>query len=183
MTIGNGIERSSLFFWDQESGCWALEGQSSFEEDHGPSPYVQIYSFAPPAPCQGKSCCPCQAQGKRELTLRNPRSGTSPSGTSRCACRCHQQGGKPYQVLASRAVHPMGPFQGQNCINKEIVNIIYICSVNLSVVHCNLAAFAAKYPEFFSHFFKSTQGRKAQSRGFYFQISRNLSYLLTLSIR
>ena len=59
----------------------------------------------------------------------------------------------PSTVLASRAVHPMGPFQGHNCINKEIVTIIYTCGVNLSVVHCNLAAFAAKYPEFISHFF------------------------------
>ena len=40
------------------------------------------------------------------------------------AGRCHQQGGKPYQVLASIAVHPMGPFHGQNRINKEIVNLI-----------------------------------------------------------
>ena len=30
----------------------------------------------------------------------------------------------------------MGPFQGQNQINKEIVNLIYIWGVNLSVVHC-----------------------------------------------
>ena len=92
--------------------------------------------FAPPAPCQGKSCCPCQAQGKRELAWRNPRSWTSPSGTWRCACRCHQQGRKPYQVLASRAVHPMGPFQDQNRIKNEIVTLIYVCGVNLSVVHC-----------------------------------------------
>ena len=32
----------------------------------------------------------------------------------------------------------MGPFQGQNRINKEIVNIIYTCGVNLSVVHCTV---------------------------------------------
>ena len=53
------------------------------------------------------------------------------------AGRCHQQGGKPYQVLASRAVQPMGPFQNQNLINKEIVYLIYMCGVNLSVVHCS----------------------------------------------
>ena len=76
--------------------------------------------------------------GKRELAWRTPRSWTSPSGTWRCACRCHQQGGKPYQVLASRAVHPMGPFQGQNRINKEIIKLIYMCGVNLSVVHCTV---------------------------------------------
>ena len=54
------------------------------------------------------------------------------------AGRCHQHGGKPYQVLASRAVHPMGPFQVQNSINKEIVNLIYMCGVSLSVVHCRV---------------------------------------------
>ena len=44
--------------------------------------------------------------------------------------------GKPYQVLASTAVHPIGPFQGQNCVKKEIVTLIYMCGVSLSVVHC-----------------------------------------------
>ncbi len=32
----------------------------------------------------------------------------------------HQEGGKPHHVLARGAVHLMGPFQGQNRINKEI---------------------------------------------------------------
>ena len=30
----------------------------------------------------------------------------------------------------------MGTFQDQNRINKELVNLIYTCGVNLSVVHC-----------------------------------------------
>ena len=79
--------------------------------------------------------------GKRELAWRTPRSWTSPSGTWRCACRCHQQGGKPYQVLASRAVHPMGPFQGQNRNNKEIVNLIYMCGVNLQYLSCTVGIY------------------------------------------
>ena len=32
----------------------------------------------------------------------------------------------------------MGPFQGQNRINKEIIKLIYMCGVNLSVVHCTV---------------------------------------------
>ena len=41
-----------------------------FEEDHVPAPDVQIYSFAPPAPCQGKSLHPCQAR-KKGTGLKN----------------------------------------------------------------------------------------------------------------
>jgi hypothetical protein len=33
----------------------------------------------------------------------------------------HQKGGEPHQVLARGAIHPMGPFQVQNCFNKELV--------------------------------------------------------------
>ena len=32
----------------------------------------------------------------------------------------------------------MGIFQGQNQIKKEIVNLIYMCGGNLSVVNCNV---------------------------------------------
>ncbi len=38
---------------------------------------------------------------------------------------CHQEGGQPYQVLARGEVNPMGPFQGQNRINKEIIQPKY----------------------------------------------------------
>ncbi len=37
--------------------------------------------------------------------------------------------GKPQQVLARVAVHPVGPFQGQNCINKEIFKHKYTCDL------------------------------------------------------
>ena len=36
----------------------------------------------------------------------------------------------------------MDTFQGQNRINKELVNLIYTCDVNLSVVHCRSTTLA-----------------------------------------
>ena len=39
-------------------------------------------------------------------------------------------------VLASRAVHPWALFRAKIDINKEIVHLVYMCGVNLSVMHC-----------------------------------------------
>ncbi len=33
----------------------------------------------------------------------------------------HRKGREQHQVLARGAIHPMGPFQAQNCLNKELV--------------------------------------------------------------
>ena len=85
------------------------------------------------------------------LAKENPDVPVKPSGIhAQDAGRCHQQGGKPYQVLASRAVHPIGPFQSQNRINKEIVILIYMCGVNLSVVHC-IRGLACSYDQLSHH--------------------------------
>jgi hypothetical protein len=37
------------------------------------------------------------------------------------AAQCHQEGKESHEVLARKAVHTMGPFQGQNRSNGEIV--------------------------------------------------------------
>ena len=42
----------------------------------------------------------------------------------------------PSTVLASRAVHPWALFRAKIDINKEIVHLVYMCGVNLSVMHC-----------------------------------------------
>ncbi len=46
----------------------------------------------------------------------------------------HQEGGEPHQVLARGAIHPMGPFQTQNCFNKELVYPKYTYGL-IYVVH------------------------------------------------
>jgi hypothetical protein len=37
------------------------------------------------------------------------------------AAHCHQEGRESHEVLARKVVHTMGPFQGKNRINEEIV--------------------------------------------------------------
>ncbi len=49
----------------------------------------------------------------------------------------HQWGGQPHQVLARGEVHPMDPFQGQNCINKEKFNLnTHAVSIYVYDGHC-----------------------------------------------
>ncbi len=64
----------------------------------------------------------CKLFSKITFWTREKEVPEKPHGVSdEDAADHHQWGGQPHKVLARGEVHPIDPFQGQNCINKEKV--------------------------------------------------------------